>query len=60
VGCEVVFLEHPHTDDPRDQLLLQIQGAIAEYERNAELGITLIMPRRRLCRDAVGGARLAA
>ena len=32
-GCAVVFLEHPISDDPRDQLLLQIQGAIAEYER---------------------------
>ena len=32
-GCEVVFLNRPITDDPNDQLLLQIQGAIAEYER---------------------------
>jgi site-specific DNA recombinase len=32
-GCEVVFLQHPLSDDPNDQLLLQIQGAIAEYER---------------------------
>lgn len=32
-GCEVVFLHHPMSDDPNDQLLLQIQGAIAEYER---------------------------
>src|SRR3954463_7507981 len=28
-GCEVVFLHHPISDDPNDQLLLQIQGAIA-------------------------------
>jgi site-specific DNA recombinase len=27
------FLQHPISDDPNDQLLLQIQGAIAEYER---------------------------
>jgi site-specific DNA recombinase len=33
VGCEVVFLHHPLSDDPHDQLLLQIQGAVAEYER---------------------------
>src|SRR4051812_37429308 len=33
VGCSVVFLHHPISDDPNDQLLLQIQGAIAEYER---------------------------
>ena len=32
-GCTVVFLQHPLSDDPDDQLLLQIQGAIAEYER---------------------------
>jgi site-specific DNA recombinase len=32
-GIEVVFLQHPISDDPNDQLLLQIQGAIAEYER---------------------------
>src|ERR671920_1712576 len=32
-GCEVAFLHHPISDDPSDQLLLQIQGAIAEYER---------------------------
>src|SRR3954471_13252395 len=31
--CEVAFLHHPISDDPNDQLLLQIQGAIAEYER---------------------------
>jgi site-specific DNA recombinase len=33
VGCAVLFLQHPLSDDPNDQLLLQIQGAIAEYER---------------------------
>ncbi len=33
LGCPVVFLQHPISDDPHDQLLLQIQGAIAEYER---------------------------
>jgi site-specific DNA recombinase len=32
-GCEVVFLHRAITDDPQDQLLLQIQGAVAEYER---------------------------
>src|SRR6476660_6791481 len=32
-GCQVAFLQHPISDDPNDQLLLQIQGAIAEYER---------------------------
>ena len=32
-GCQLVFVQHPISDDPNDQLLLQIQGAIAEYER---------------------------
>ena len=32
-GCEVAFVQRPVTDDPHDQLLLQIQGAVAEYER---------------------------
>ena len=32
-GCRVVFLEHPASDDPQDALLIQIRGAVAEYER---------------------------
>jgi site-specific DNA recombinase len=32
-GCTVVFLNHNISDNPSDQLLLQIQGAVAEYER---------------------------
>jgi site-specific DNA recombinase len=32
-GCAVHFLQRPLSEDPNDQLLLQIQGAIAEYER---------------------------
>ncbi len=32
-GCQVVFVQHPLSEDPNDQLLLQIQGAVAEYER---------------------------
>jgi site-specific DNA recombinase len=32
-GCEIVFVDRPISDDPNDQLLLQIRGAIAEYER---------------------------
>jgi site-specific DNA recombinase len=32
-GIEVHFCERPIQDTPDDQLLLQIQGAIAEYER---------------------------
>jgi len=33
LGCATIFLHHPISDDPHDQLLLQIQGAVAEYER---------------------------
>jgi site-specific DNA recombinase len=32
-GIEIHFCERPIQDTPDDQLLLQIQGAIAEYER---------------------------
>ena len=32
-GCAVEFLGRAISDDPHDQLLLQIQGAVAEYER---------------------------
>src|SRR3954452_24697000 len=40
-GCEVRFLDRPMSQDPHDQLLLQIRGAVAEYER------TLITERMR-------------
>jgi site-specific DNA recombinase len=47
VGCRVEFLERPIKDeDPHDQLLLQIRGAVAEYERN------LIVERMRRGRQA--------
>jgi DNA invertase Pin-like site-specific DNA recombinase len=32
-GIQVVFIDRPPSHDPHEQLLLQIQGAIAEYER---------------------------
>jgi len=32
-GVEVVFLNHAISDSPEDELLLQMQGMIAEYER---------------------------
>jgi site-specific DNA recombinase len=40
-GCRIEFLERPMSQDPNDQLLLQIRGAVAEYER------TLIAERMR-------------
>jgi site-specific DNA recombinase len=32
-GCPVIFLERPPTGDPQDALVIQIRGAVAEYER---------------------------
>lgn len=32
-GCSVIFLDRPLSDDPQDALLIQIRGAVAEYER---------------------------
>jgi len=45
-GCQVQFLDRPMSDDPHDQLVLQIRGAVAEYER------TLIAERMRRGRQA--------
>src|SRR5437867_8580699 len=45
-GCRVEFVERPMSDDPPDQLLLQIRSAVAEYER------TLIAERMRRGRQA--------
>jgi site-specific DNA recombinase len=49
-GCRVEFADRPMSADPHDQLLLQIRGAVAEYERYADVGIALVMPTARLCR----------
>ncbi len=40
-GCKVVFINHPFDESPEQQMLLQIQGVFAEYER------TLIRERTR-------------
>jgi DNA invertase Pin-like site-specific DNA recombinase len=32
-GCQVEFVDRPMSQDPHDQLLLQIRGAVAAYER---------------------------
>jgi site-specific DNA recombinase len=45
-GCRVTFLDRPMSQDPHDQLLLQIRGAVAEYER------TLIADRMRRGRQS--------
>src|SRR6266480_7755441 len=45
-GWEVEFLDRPMSQDPHDQLLLQIRSAVAAYER------TLIAERMRRGRQA--------
>jgi site-specific DNA recombinase len=40
-GCQIDFLDQPMSQDPQNHLLLQIRGAVAEYER------TLIAERMR-------------
>lgn len=51
LGCAVEFLDHPMSQDPHDQLLLQIRGAVAEYERTL---ITERMRRGRLAKLRAG------
>jgi site-specific DNA recombinase len=50
-GCRVEFTERPMSQDPHDQLLLQIRGAVAEYERTL---ISERMRRGRLSRLRAG------
>jgi site-specific DNA recombinase len=45
-GVRVVFIDRPPSDDPHEQLVVQIRGAVAEYER------TLIADRMRRGRQA--------
>ena len=52
-GCRVEFVERPMSSEPDDQLLLQIRGAVAEYER------TLIKERMRGKDDQAEGGALA-
>jgi site-specific DNA recombinase len=33
-GCQVEFLDRPMSQDPHDQWVLQIRGAVSEYERS--------------------------
>ena len=51
VGCQVHFLDRPMSRDPHDKLLLQIRGAVAEYERTL---ITDRMRRGRLAKYQAG------
>jgi site-specific DNA recombinase len=50
-GCRVEFLDRPMSQDPHDQLVLQIRGAVAEYERTL---ITERMRRGRLHKMQAG------
>jgi site-specific DNA recombinase len=45
-GVRLVFIDRPCSDDPHEQLVTQIRGAVAEYER------TLIADRMRRGRQA--------
>jgi site-specific DNA recombinase len=45
-GVPVVFIDRPLSDDPHEQLVTQVRGAVAEYER------TLIADRMRRGRQA--------
>jgi site-specific DNA recombinase len=51
-GCAAEFLDRPMSDDPHDHLLLQIRGAVAEYERTL---IAERMRRGRLAKLRAGG-----
>ena len=53
-GCGVEFLDRPMSDDPHDQLVLQIRGAVAEYEQ------TLIRGIRPGCASTKGKRRSSA
>lgn len=50
-SIRVEFLDRPMSDDPHDRLLLQIRGAVAEYERTL---ITDRMRRGRLMKYRAG------
>ncbi len=50
-GCRVEFVDRPMSEDPNDQLLLQIRGAVAEYERSL---ITERMRRGKLAKMRAG------
>jgi site-specific DNA recombinase len=50
-GIRVQFLDRPMSDDPHDRLLLQIRGAVAEYERTQ---ISDRMRRGRLAKFRAG------
>ena len=50
-GTRIEFLDRPMSDDPHDRLLLQIRGAVAEYERTQ---ISERMRRGRLAKFRAG------
>jgi site-specific DNA recombinase len=50
-GCRVALLDRPRSPDPHARLLLQVRGAVAEYERTL---ITDRMRRGRLARRRAG------
>ena len=58
-GVELIFINHPHGQSPEDELLLQMQGMIAEYERAQILERSRRGKRHKAQQDSVnvlGGA----
>jgi site-specific DNA recombinase len=50
-GVAIRYLDAPDVaSDPQARLLTQVQAVIAEYERNADVGIPFEMPSPRVCR----------
>ena len=54
-GVAVIFIGRPPSNDPHELLVTQIRAAVAEYERYAEFGISLVMPNPELCRSGSFG-----
>jgi len=53
LGCAAEFLDRPMSDDPHDHLLLQIRGAVAEYERTLLSGGSPVAGREELDQSAI-------
>ena len=49
-GVEVVFIKSPKATTPEEELLLQFQGMIAEYERAQIIGKTKTTERKKITR----------
>ena len=59
VGFACLTQAEVDTTSPTGRLLLTLLAAVAEFERYADVGITLVMPRARLCRPGAARERVA-